>query len=189
MKRLFCAILTLALLCLTASADTAQPGLTLTAPKETAAASSKTLASANTQALDSEEAIANAALAADTIFDTTLTTGDIFSFNDIVGPRTESRGYVAAENGRGGRVTGGGAAAAASAIYLAVKDLEEISVVELSTYGSKYTGSYVESRSDAVLVDYKSGRDFRFKYTGEGTITIDMWVEDGRVYCAIVQED
>ena len=125
------------------------------------------------------------ALAADSVNDTVLTHGDTFSFNDIVGPRKKSFGYVRATNGRGARVTGGGVAQVASALWLAIKGSDSFAVVEKTTYGKKYNQRYVSSSADAILTDYSSGRDFSFRYTGAGSATIYTYVTDGWLYCDI----
>ena len=129
----------------------------------------------------------NIALAADSIYDTTLNRGDVFSFNDVVGPRTERYGYRAAVNGRGVRVIGGGVAQVASAIYLAVKDMDCITVLKKSTYGDNYNQAYVDDSDDAIVTDYTSGIDFTFRYTGYGTLNMYTYVDDGTLYCEVVE--
>lgn len=130
----------------------------------------------------------NVSLAADSVSDTALTSGDTFSFNDVVGPREKSYGFVRAVNGRGKQVTGGGVAQVASALWLAIKDRADFAIVEKSTYGSKYNQKYVDSSADAILTDYSSGRDFSFRYTGSGTVTIYTAVTDGTLYCDIYRD-
>lgn len=136
---------------------------------------------------DDADVVHNVALAAGSVNDTTLNSRDVFSFNDIVGPRAEQYGYRLAVNGRGVKVSGGGVAQVASAIWLAVKDWDGASIVEKSTYGEKYNQHYVESSADAILTDYASGRDFSFRYTGPGSITIYTRVEDGTLYCDVYE--
>ena len=126
-------------------------------------------------------------MAADSITDTTLGKGGIFSFNDIVGPRSKKYGYRRAVNGRGAKVTGGGVAQVASALWLAVKDMDGIAIVEKSTYGESYNQRYVENSRDAILTDYASGRDFSFRYTGQGSVTIYTYVSDGWICCDVYQ--
>ena len=111
----------------------------------------------------------------------------MFSFNDVVGPRTQKYGYVAATNGRGVKVTGGGVAQVASVIWLAIKDMDDIAIVEKNTYGKRYTEDYVSSSSDAILTDYNAGTDFSFRYTGDDSITIYTWIEDNTLYCEIYE--
>ena len=127
----------------------------------------------------------NIMLSAGSINDTVLMHGDLFSFNDSVGPRSEGFGYQPAINGRGVEVTGGGVAQVASAIWLAVKDLDEIAIVEKNTYGSKYNQDYVSSSNDAILTDYANGTDFSFRYMGNGSITISTYVSGSMLVCEI----
>ncbi|MBQ3302995.1 MAG: VanW family protein [Clostridia bacterium] len=134
------------------------------------------------------DVVHNVTLAADSLNDTMLDSGDVFSFNDVVGPRTKKYGYRRAVNGRGAKVTGGGVAQVASALWLAIEDLDDIEVVEKSTYGSRYNQRYVSDPADAILTDYASGRDFRFRYTGNTRLTIYAYVEDGRLYCDVFED-
>lgn len=121
----------------------------------------------------------NVATAAASVHDTMLSTGDVFSFNEIVGPRDEACGYVPATNGRGVEVVGGGCAQVASALWLLIQDDPDFVIIAKSTYGSKYNQSYVASSSDAILVDYNAGTDFAFRYIGARTITLYASVADG----------
>lgn len=114
-----------------------------------------------------------------------LASGETFSFNDAVGPRTAEYGYEVAVNGRGARVRGGGVAQVASAVWLAAKNLDDVSIVEKSTYGKRYNQNYVASSSDAIVTDYSAGTDFSFCYTGSSTLEIYTWYEDGALYCQI----
>lgn len=127
----------------------------------------------------------NIALAASSINDTTLPSGALFSFNETVGPRTEKYGYQAAINGRGVEVVGGGVAQVASALWLAVRQAEEISIAAKSTYGDRYNQSYVLNSNDAILTDYSAGTDFSFRNISDGTITIETYVLEDVLYCNI----
>lgn len=129
----------------------------------------------------------NVTLAADSIYDTQLTHGDVFSFNDIVGPRTAKYGFKNALNGRGVTVSGGGVAQVASAIYLAVNDMSSIKITKKSTYGSNYTQSYVERNRDAILVDYAGKIDFQFEYIGHGMLSIAPYVDGQTLVCDIYE--
>ena len=131
----------------------------------------------------------NVSLAAQAVNGTLLENGDMFSFNDIVGARTKARGYATAVNGRGAKVTGGGVAQVASAVWLAVKYLDDVSIVEKSTYGSKYNQDYVGSASDAILVDYDAGTDFSFRYTGEGAIAIYAFLNGDTLVCEVYRTE
>lgn len=118
----------------------------------------------------------NVRRAADAINGTRLSYYGEFSFNQLVGPRTQANGYGNAINGRGVIVTGGGVAQVASSIYLATKDLNSIYFLEKRTYDYRYNQSYVEDREDAIATDYVNGHDFRFRYTGYGTLLINTYV-------------
>ena len=127
----------------------------------------------------------NVSLAAQAIDGTALVSGDTFSFNALVGARTAERGYQRAVNGRGVEVVGGGVAQAASAVWLAVKDMADIAIVEKSTYGSRYNQNYVSSSADAILTDYNAGTDFAFRYTGAGSITIHLTLDGDALTCRV----
>ena len=143
------------------------------------------IASAEIELDGTDEMIDNITLAANSVNDTVLEPGDVFSFNDTVGPRNTRYGYRSAVNGRGVKVIGGGVAQVASVLWLAVKNLDNIAIVQKSTYGKRYNQSYVESSNDAILTDYVNGTDFSFKNIGEDTITISTRVDDGVLYCYI----
>ena len=127
----------------------------------------------------------NIALAAQAINATTLTSGDTFSFNALVGARTAERGYQSAVNGRGVKVIGGGVAQVASAVWLAIQDMPDVVVVEKSTYGERYNQNYVSSAADAILTDYGAGTDFSFRYTGAGSIVIQTYVSGDTLICRV----
>jgi len=143
--------------------------------------------SATTAFTSEENQKANAVRAAAAISGTTLTYGQTFSFNGIVGPRTQEAGYKLAVNGRGARVRGGGSAQAASTLYLAVKNCPKIYMAEKHTYGENYNQAYVTFPEDAIMVDYSSEKDFRFTYYGGGTLTIYMYEVAGILYCNVYE--
>jgi len=118
----------------------------------------------------------NVRRAAEAINGTTLSYYGEFSFNQLVGPRTQANGYGNAVNGRGIIVTGGGVAQVASSVYLAIKDLNSIYFLEKRTYDYRYNQSYVEDKDDAIVTDYNNGHDFRFRYTGYGTLYINTYI-------------
>lgn len=146
------------------------------------------VSSASIRVNGSNEMRSNILLAASSINDTVLPSGALFSFNDSVGPREEQYGYQAALNGRGVEVTGGGVAQVASAIWLAVKDMDEIAIVEKSTYGGRYNQDYVASSNDAILTDYKNGQDFSFRNTGSAPITISTYLSGDILVCEIFRD-
>lgn len=134
---------------------------------------------------DDPAVLANVALAAGSIYDTTLASGDVFSFNGSVGPTVAECGYVPATDGRGDTVVGGGACQVASALWLLIQNRSDVVIVEKATYGSGYCQSYVSSASDAILTDYASDTDFSFRYTGEGSLTLYAVVDGSSLICAI----
>ncbi len=133
--------------------------------------------------------INNITRAANSIDGIVLHTGDVFSFNDIVGPRTEAYGYVYAVNGRGVNVVGGGVAQVASVVWLAVKDMDNMTVIEKSTYGERYNQDYVYSSSDAIVTDYNAGTDFAFRYDGPGSVVVYVYVDGNYLCCDIYDND
>ncbi|NLF28798.1 MAG: VanW family protein [Clostridiales bacterium] len=155
---------------------------------ESDAASGELVGSAEIYVHGTKALFGNVSLAAQAVNGTLLENGDMFSFNDIVGARTKARGYATAVNGRGAKVTGGGVAQVASAVWLVVKDMDDVSFVEKSTYGSRYSQDYVGSASDAILVDYDAGTDFSFRYTGEGAIAIYAFLNGDTLVCEVYRE-
>lgn len=137
--------------------------------------------------LDSRPAIRNnVTLAAESIYDTTLSYGDTFSFNEIVGPRTQRYGYEKAVNGRGVKVVGGGVAQVASAIYIAAKNMDCVEITEKTLY-QNYNQDYVSSASDAIAVDYTNDIDFALRYTGYGVLGIYTQVDGDTLICEIIE--
>ena len=131
--------------------------------------------------------VTNIEIAASRIDGCVVAPGARFSFNDVVGPRTKAYGFQTAVNGRGVKVTGGGVAQVASALWLAVKNLDCVAVVEKSTYGSRYNQSYVRSSNDAILTDYSADTDFSFRNIGSKPLTIAVYVSGDALCCEIHQ--
>ena len=111
--------------------------------------------------------------------------GGEFSFKQVVGDRSKERGYENAVNGRGAKMYGGGSGQVAAALYLAVKDMKGIYIDELHTYGDRYTGSYVDSGDDAVVVDWQAGTDFIFTNNTGNNITIYAWIDDDELRVSV----
>lgn len=116
----------------------------------------------------------------------TLEKDETFSFNCAVGARSEERGYCAAPNGRGVEVVGGGVGQVATTIYLSVKHMDSIEVVEKNTYGSDFCVDYAPNGDDALIADYDQAVDFKFTNRGE-PVTISVWREDSRIYCDVTE--
>ena len=135
----------------------------------------------------SDAGLHNIELAVGALNGLALEPGELFSFNDTVGPRTRAEGYRGALNGRGVMVTGGGVAQVASTVYLAVKDLDCVEIIDKSTYGDRFTDGYVEDTDDAIVTDYNAGTDFSFYYTGDGELRIELSVEDDELCCQVYE--
>lgn len=118
------------------------------------------------------------------IHEITLDTDETFSFNRMVGARCEERGYCPAANGRGVEVVGGGVAQVATTLYLAIKDMDSMEVVEKQTYGSDFCGKYVPSEKDALIADYNQAVDFKFTNRGDA-VTINLWRDESKIYCSV----
>lgn len=114
----------------------------------------------------------------------TLETDETFSFNGAVGMRSEERGYCPAANGRGVEVVGGGVAQVATTIYLAIKQMDSMEVVEKQTYGSDFCEKYVPNEEDALIADYNQPVDFKFTNRGEAVI-INLWRDEEKIYCSV----
>ena len=103
----------------------------------------------------------NIALAASSINEIVLAPGDVFSYNDIVGPRTTARGYRMAHVYVNNRTTdgiGGGICQVSSTLYNAVV-LADLEIVTRKNHSLPV--SYVPMGRDAT-VSYGS-IDFKFK--------------------------
>ena len=156
-------------------------------PEEVRNTGSRLVGSARLTLPGPEALLVNAALACGSVNDTTLGPGDAFSFDAIVGPRTPEYGYLTAPNGQGAAVAGGGVDAAASALFLAVKNAECVEIREMTAYGSRYNQSYVANPQDAVWTDAESGVDFSFAYTGSGSLSIYAWTEESSVVVEVYE--
>ena len=146
------------------------------------------IAEAYTPVYGSENKIHNIDLAAWAIDGYQMEFAEEFSFNEIVGPRSEANGYLNALNGRGVKVRGGGVAQVASTVYLAVKELDCVSVAPIRTYGDRFSDGYVDDPADAVVTDYNAGYDLSFTYWGEGTLTIYVYNDGEELICEVYED-
>nr|WP_297274365.1 VanW family protein [uncultured Agathobaculum sp.] len=126
----------------------------------------------------------NVRLAAASINDTILNPGDEFSYNGVVGERTEARGYKPAGAYVNGQVVdefGGGVCQPSSTLYMAVlrADLE---VTE--RHNHSFTVAYTPLGEDAT-VDY-GNLDFRFKNNTDYPIKILAEQTNGKMIMTIV---
>ena len=138
--------------------------------------------------VDGENYLSNLDVCIASVNEVKLETDETFSFNAAVGARSEERGYCAAPNGRGVAVVGGGVAQVATTIYLAIKNMDSMEVVEKQTYGSDFCENYVPDVEDAVLADYGQPIDFSFTNHGDA-VTISVWRDDSRIYCSVAEAE
>lgn len=122
----------------------------------------------------------NIALAAQSINGTVLENGDEFSFNEIVGPRTEERGYRTAkiiENGEFVEGTGGGVCQVSTTLFNAAIragcEMTEFHPHSLAV-------SYVSPSSDAMV----SGTYFDLKFENKTGYTLYIRARTGKSYVA-----
>ena len=85
-------------------------------------------------------------------------------------------------------MTGGGVAQVASTVYLAVKNMDCVSVDPVKTYGKKFVDGYVTDPADAVITDYKAGTDFSFTYWGYNTLVVEVYEDDDDLICRVYEE-
>lgn len=125
----------------------------------------------------------NIRIAASKIDGTVLASGEIFSYNQVVGPRTPELGYKAANTYVGGKIVegiGGGICQVSSTLYnsLLFSDLE---VLERTNH--QFTVSYIPLGHDAA-VDY-SGVDLKFRNSTAWPIKILATVSGGTITITI----
>lgn len=142
---------------------------------------------ASTPLYGSWEKRMNIQKASEAVYWVNMEWGDEFSFNETIGPRTKAAGYRDALNGRGAEVTGGGVAQVATTIYLAVKDLDCVTVAPVKTYGERFVDGYVDDPEDAIITDYKAGTDFSFTYWGDGSLGVTVYEADDELICEVYE--
>ena len=136
----------------------------------------------------SDQQRVNIQLAVEALDGIVLNFEDAFSFNQLVGERSEERGFVLAPNGRGVDVVGGGVAQTATTLYLALMQRDDIEYSSIYTYNESFSAGYVESGYDAIATDYVNQLDFAFNSYYEGTLTIYMWMTEDALCCYVVED-
>lgn len=122
----------------------------------------------------------NLELACKAINGTILNPGEVFSFNDTVGERTDAKGYLPATvyvtGGASAEELGGGVCQVASTIYLATLylDLEQV-----HREPHMYAVTYVPYGMDATV--YWGSIDYKFKNTLDYPIKIQANIDNGSV--------
>ena len=113
--------------------------------------------------------------------------GEVFSYNQTLGERTEQKGYRPASAYMAGKTVetvGGGICQVSSTLYYAClkADLE---IVERTAHG--YTVSYMPYGMDAT-VSWGS-LDYKFRNNTDYPIRIEAWVADGQVHVKLIGTD
>ena len=123
----------------------------------------------------------NLRLACEAINGTIINPGEVFSFNDAVGERTEERGFRPATiyGGEGESVdgVGGGVCQVASTIYYAALYMDLPTVMREP---HMYEVTYVPAGCDATVF-WDSGLDYKFRNDRENPIKIQANIDGGKV--------
>ena len=127
----------------------------------------------------------NVELAARALDGWCLETGEEFSFNFVIGARSWEEGYLAAKNGRGGTVTGGGVAQLATTLNLALRGTSFARIGAYSTYGYRFTDNYVSNGADAVITDWANGYDYTFISMYGGVLRLNAWISGDTLYVSV----
>ena len=131
--------------------------------------------------VNNEARTTNLRLACEAINGMILDPGDVFSFNEAVGERTEEKGYqgatVYAAGGASESQLGGGICQVASTIYYGTLHLD---VKQVQREPHMYAVTYVPFGMDAAIY-WDIGQDYKFKNTLSHPLQILAWLENGKV--------
>lgn len=146
-----------------------------------------TLGSYETQTTSDKNRTTNLKLACQAINGTLLNPGDSFSFNDVVGKRTEAAGYKNVEETIGGETVkevGGGISQVASTLYacLLQADLDVI-----AREAHDYAVSYIPMGMDAEV--HWGGPELKFRNNTNYPIRIEAEVSGGVVRIKLIGTD
>ncbi len=145
------------------------------------------LAEVSTPLLDASEArLDNINIACGAVNGTDILSGGSFSFNDIVGRRTEERGYRDAPviiDGHSEQGCGGGVCQVSSTLYMAAYSAG-LEIVERHPHSSPVP--YAPNRMDATVVSGE--KDLRFTNNTDSTITIYVWTDGNEVFSKITKK-
>lgn len=134
-----------------------------------------------------EERSRNIELSAEAINNHVVFPGEQFSFNDVVGKRTEEKGYKRAPvivKGELAEDIGGGICQVSSTLYNAV-DLKNIEITE--RYSHSRSVPYVPPGRDATVSWY--GPDFAFTNKSKQPILIRASADDGNMTITILSSE
>lgn len=129
----------------------------------------------------------NLKLACKAINGTVLMPGDTFSFNGVVGKRTEAKGYKPAGAYIGGKTVdtvGGGICQVSSSLYYAALQAD-LQIVQRTNHG--YVVSYLPYGMDATVS--WGTLDFKFKNNTDYPIKIQAYVSGGQVHIRLLGTD
>lgn len=127
----------------------------------------------------SRNRVLNISIACRAIDGKVLLPGDVFSYNDVVGPRVPGAGYKEAPvivNGELSRGIAGGICQVSSTLYNAAL-LADMKIVRRRPHS--HPVAYLPAGRDATVVD--GAIDFRFQNTLKNPVAIDAKVSGGRV--------
>ena len=143
------------------------------------------LAEAHTNHTRITDRTTNLKLACAEIDGTILLPGDVFSFNDVVGERTEEKGYKEAiayvHGGESEPTVGGGICQVASSIYYAVLQAD-LKTIEREPH--MYLVDYVPSGMDTTI--YWGYIDYKFENNSPYPIKIEASVSGGQVHIVLL---
>ncbi len=134
----------------------------------------------------SAERKSNIALAARSLNNTLVPSGEEFSFNLTVGPRTEKRGYKTAKIIAGGKFidgVGGGVCQVSTTLYNALL-LSGLKITEYHPHSLPV--GYVAPSFDAMV--NSGSADLRFLNNTDNPIIIKAWVENDKLYVEVYGE-
>lgn len=146
---------------------------------------SKVYASYSSKYVNNKNRTTNLKIASKAIDGTVIAPGETFSFNDVVGKRTEAKGYKKAHVFNGANETtmgtGGGICQVASTMFNAAL-LANLKIVERHQHSQRV--AYVPLGRDAAI--YWPSQNFRFKNNTKYPIMIKMTVKDGTITCKLL---
>lgn len=125
----------------------------------------------------------NVALAAEAVNGTVLLPGEVFSFNDVVGERTEERGFGPAAAYFGGETVyevGGGICQVSSSVYYCAL-IADMDIISRTCH--LYTASYVPLGMDSTVS--WGGPEFEFSNSSEYPIKISTRCDGNRLFCTV----
>ena len=129
----------------------------------------------------------NLKLASEAVNGTVLFPGDVFSYNETLGERTEEKGYrygTSYINGESVPDIGGGICQVSSTLYYCTI-VADLKIVERECHA--YASSYTPLSTDATV--FWGGIDFRFENNTEYPIRIEASAEYGNVTVRLIGTD